>query len=101
MTINPSKKPSAIAGIPWWLGVLLAIASYYLLKHLAPDLAQKAGYPGVADFLTYLAPLVTIAFLLLAATLLYANDGEKPSPGESEPDSEGDSDHSDPKRNDP
>ncbi len=79
MSSPVSKHPSAIARIPWWLSVLLAIASYVLLKHLAPELAQSAGYPRLAGFLVYLAPLITIAFLLLAATLLYAGDGQSHS----------------------
>lgn len=79
MSSPASKQPSARARIPWWLAVLLAIASYVLLKHLAPDFAQSAGYPRLAEFFVYLAPLITIAFLLLAATLLYAGDSQSRS----------------------
>lgn len=82
MNRSASKQPSAGARIPWWLSVLLAIASYFLLKHLAPDLAQSAGYAGLAGFFVYLAPLITIAFLLQAATLLYAGDEKSHSSAE-------------------
>lgn len=79
MSSPVSKLPSTTARIPWWLSVLLAIASYVLLKHLAPELVQAAGYPRLAGFLVYLAPLITIAFLLLAATQLYAGDSQSRS----------------------
>ena len=82
MNSPASKQPPASARIPWWLCVLLAIASHILLKHLAPDFAQSAGYPRLAGFFVYLAPLVTIAFLLLAATQLYAGDSQGQSPAE-------------------
>lgn len=87
MSSPASTQPSASARIPWWLCVLLAIASHVLLKHFAPDFAQSAGYPRLAGFFVYLAPLVTIAFLLLAATLLYTGDSQSQSPAEEKDDS--------------
>ena len=76
------KRPAAMFNPPWWLWVMLAGVSYFLLKDVAPDVLRKAGSGGLADFVTYLAPLVTIAFLLLAAFRLYADDAAPEQPGE-------------------
>jgi hypothetical protein len=86
------RRPAALPSLPWWLHVILAIASYYLLKHVAPEIIRMAGYAGFAGFMAYLAPLVTIAFLLLAASSLYATDDadekEEEPGGESDADSD-------------
>ncbi len=71
------RLPSALAWIPWWLSVILAIVSYLSLKHLAPSLAAtSAACKPLAEFLPQIAPLAAMAFLLLAAVLLYEGDDD-------------------------
>ncbi len=72
MSKQTPQRPVAMPAPPWWLCAMLAIVSYFLLKYVVPEMARSAGFIGLADFLTYLAPLVTIAFLLIAASRLYA-----------------------------
>ena len=74
MSGSGSKLPPALAWIPWWLSVIMAIASYLALKYLAPPLAISAGFPPLAGILPQLAPLAAIGFLLFAAVLLYDGD---------------------------
>ena len=78
MSGSGSRFPPILAWIPWWLSVIMAIVSYVCLKYLAPHLAISAGLTPLAGVLPQLAPLAAIAFLLLAAALLY--DGDDPPP---------------------
>jgi len=73
---RPGKRLSpALAWIPWWLSVTMAIASYLVLKHLAPNLADVSPiFVPLATMLPKMAPLAAIGFLLLAAVLLYDRD---------------------------
>ncbi len=64
--------------MPWWLSVILAIASYLALKYLAPTLAVSAGLGHLAGMLPQAAPLAAIGFLLLAAIQLYEGDDSPP-----------------------
>jgi hypothetical protein len=64
--------------MPWWLSVILAIASYLALKYLAPTLAVSAGLGHLAEMLPQAAPLAAIGFLLLAAIQLYEGDDSRP-----------------------
>ena len=67
--------PPALAWIPWWLSVIMAIVSYLGLKHLAPDLAASSAiFKPLAPLLPKMAPLAAIGFLLLAGVLLYDKD---------------------------
>lgn len=73
---RPGKRLSpALAWIPWWLSVIMAIASYLSLKHLAPNLASVSPiFAPLATMLPKMAPLAAIGFLLLAAVLLCDED---------------------------
>jgi hypothetical protein len=73
---RPGKRLTpALAWIPWWLSVFMAIASYLCLKHLAPNLADASSVLApLARILPKMAPLAAIGFLLLAAVLLYDGD---------------------------
>lgn len=66
-----TRLPPSLAWIPWWLSVIMAIAGYLFLKYLGPQLAISAGLTQLAGFLPQTAPLVAIAFLLVAAKQLY------------------------------
>jgi hypothetical protein len=77
MSMNRPGRPlpPALAWIPWWLSVIMAIVSYLGLKHLAPDLAAgSAMFKPMAPLLPKMAPLAAIGFLLLAGVLLYDKD---------------------------
>ena len=64
--------------IPWWLSVLLAIFSYYLLKYFAPQLQfTNHTFQNLAMAAPGLAPIAAILFLLLAAIRLYDSDGDE------------------------
>jgi len=66
--------------ISWWVSVLLAIASYYCLKYLAPQLQfTNRTLQNLAVAAPGLAPMAAIVFLLLAAIRLYDTD-DKESP---------------------
>jgi hypothetical protein len=76
---GPGRRlPPALAWMPWWLSVFLAIASYLALKYLAPTLAVSAGLGHLARMLPQAAPLAAIGFLLLAAIQLYEGDDSRP-----------------------
>jgi hypothetical protein len=76
---GPGRRlPASLAWMPWWLSVILAIASYLALKYLAPTLAASAGLGDLAGLLPQAAPLAAIGFLLLAAIQLYEGDDEPP-----------------------
>lgn len=84
-----TRLPAAIAWIPWWLSVLMAIASYLFLKYLGPQMAVSAGHGRLAGFLPQTAPIAAIVFLLVAAKQLY----DQPGPGEAvDPDDTDDKD---------
>lgn len=68
-------QASLCSRISWWGYVLMAIAGYVLVKHVAPAMAVAAGYAAMSGFLALLAPIITIGFLLLAAARLY-DDGQ-------------------------
>lgn len=74
MTKPGKQLPPALAWIPWWLSVIMAIVSYIGLKYLAPVLAISPGLAPLAGFLPQIAPLAAIGFLLFAALLLYDRD---------------------------
>ena len=74
------KRPAATFNPPWWLWVMLAVISYYLLKNVAPDMLRMAGFSGLAGFPGHLAPLAAIVFLLCAAFRLYADDDTPEDP---------------------
>lgn len=61
--------------IPWWLYLLFAIISYCSLYYLLPSLAI-AGTPigKLLQMAPQAAPIVAVAFLLLAANALYKDD---------------------------
>lgn len=60
---------------PWWLSVLMAIASYCTLKYLVPELhPTNLTLQKLTLAAPTFAPLVTIPFLLLAAKQLYDTD---------------------------
>lgn len=81
MTGKGKRLPPALAWIPWWLSVIMAIVSYLGLKHLAPHLtATTPGLLKLAGFLPQMAPLAAIGFLLLATILLYDGDDDTDQP---------------------
>lgn len=66
--------------IPWWVGILLAILSYYGLKYFVPQLNfSNVTLQNLATASPGLAPLAAIVFLLLAAVRLYDSDEKKHS----------------------
>lgn len=73
----PSRK--APIRVPWWVSVLLAIASYCTLKFAVPELPlTNVTLQKLAQAAPTFAPLATIPFLLLAAKQLYDTDiGDK------------------------
>lgn len=65
----------------WWLYLLCAIISYMLVKYLPPLLFSE--YPEAYQELGgYIAPILAVIFLVLAANSLYEN----PLPPESQAD---------------
>jgi hypothetical protein len=84
---GPSRRlPASLAWMPWWLSVVLAIASYLALKYLAPTLAVSAGFGHLAGMLPQGAPIAAMGFLLLAAIQLYDGDDVPEEPPEDEDD---------------
>lgn len=85
---KPGKRlPPALAWIPWWLSVIMAIVSYISLKYLIPDLiASYATHKPLADFLPQTAPLAAMGFLLFAGVLLY--DGDEVSRTDEDPEAD-------------
>ncbi len=84
MTRQGKRLPPALAWIPWWLSVIMAIASYVGLKYLAQPLAISTGLAPLAGFLPQIAPLAAIGFLLFATVLLYDGDEATTYPEEPE-----------------
>ncbi len=63
------------SGLPWWVHICLAIASYMGIKHGVP--AFFSGVEGLDVFVgvaPQLAPIIAIVFLLLAGVALYRDD---------------------------
>jgi hypothetical protein len=83
---GPSRRlPASLAWMPWWLSVVLAIASYLALKYLAPTLAVSAGFGHLAGMLPQGAPIAAMGFLLLAAIQLYDGDDVPPEDEDDRP----------------
>jgi len=71
---------------PWWVSTALAIIVYITLKYIAPDFFE----PRISNFLSFLAPIITMGLFLHSAAMLY--EGEPVSEDtELESDSEKDS----------
>lgn len=69
-----SKKP-LLQIIPWWLYLLIAILSYCSLSYLLPSLGTAETPLGkLLQMAPQAAPIVAVAFLLLAANALYKDD---------------------------
>lgn len=80
--MTKSKPPSSLVPsflrIPWWVSVLLAVASYLCLKYFIPQLQfTNKTLHNFAQAAPGLAPIAAIVFLLLAATRLYDTDDGK------------------------
>ena len=66
---------------PWWLSIIIAAASYYLLKYLIPGLVpETSAMYKLSQTAPTIAPIISIVFLLLGAKQLY-----DPVPGQEEP----------------
>ncbi len=82
-----SSKPPV--HFPWWISVLFAIGSYYLLKYVVPNLTPgNTTLQKLVQAAPAFAPLATIPFLLLAAKQLYDTDIKKEEPEQPEGDAE-------------
>jgi len=65
---------------PWWLSIIIAATSYYLLKYLIPGLVpETSAMYKLSQAAPTIAPIITIVFLLLGAKQLY-----DPVPGQEE-----------------
>ncbi len=74
MNTKNSKK-TTFQKIPWWLYLLLAIASYCTLTYFLPSLkTAESTIDKLLDIAPKAAPIISIAFLLLAANALYRDD---------------------------
>lgn len=61
-------------GLPWWIFLLLAVISYYMLKYVPPMLLKN--YPGleaVFSLMQKAAPIAALGLLLVAANALYSD----------------------------
>jgi hypothetical protein len=67
---------------PWWGSVLLAILSYFGLKH--GSLQIIAADSALADLLPLFAPLASMGFLLLAGKQLYDTEHKEQNTPETE-----------------
>lgn len=75
---EPPQATHSFLRIPWWVSILLAIASYYCLKYLAPQLQfTNETLQNFAAAAPGLAPIAAAVFLLIAAFRLYDKDGEE------------------------
>ena len=84
MTENRPPQKRCLFQLPWWTSVLLAIASYYCLKYLVPQLQfDNNAMQDLASAAPQLAPIAAMLFLLHAATQLYKND-KKPDTDDKE-----------------
>jgi hypothetical protein len=69
--------------IPWWIYILIAAVVYIGLTYLVPALpAENRRITALLHAAPKLAPIITIAFLLLGAKALYQDPGKKAKPGE-------------------
>ncbi|MGW8195178.1 MAG: hypothetical protein ACWGOX_13035 [Desulforhopalus sp.] len=71
---NANQRPF-LRPMPWWMSVVMAAVSYCGLKYIVPALRLES--PALQEFskaAPTFAPLVAIAFLLLAAKKLYDKD---------------------------
>ncbi len=73
--------PRSSHRLPWWIHILLAIGSYYMLKYVVPGLhLTNPTFQKLTQAAPTFAPLASILFLLLAAKRLYDIDrGEEES----------------------
>ena len=72
------SKKSLLQKIPWWLHLFFAILSYCTLSYLLPSLGAPEDVAGkLLRMAPQAAPIVTVAFLLLAANALYKDDPPK------------------------
>ena len=63
------------SGLPWWVHICLAIASYMGIKHGVPAFYARAEEQAVlVGVAPQLAPIIAIVFLLLAGVALYRDD---------------------------
>jgi hypothetical protein len=77
MNQEKSKKP-LLQKIPWWFHLLFAIFSYCTLGYLLPSLGAPENVVGkLFRMAPQAAPIVAVAFLLLAANALYKDDPPK------------------------
>jgi hypothetical protein len=73
--------------IPWWIYIILATILYVGLTYLTPTLHSET--PWISSLLLAapnLAPIGTVAFLLLGAKALYAGPEKKSGPPDSKAD---------------
>lgn len=69
------KRGDRKNGLPWWLSILLAIASYCIFKYLVPGMdLENPTLRNLAQAAPSFAPITAIPFLLLAAKQLYDSD---------------------------
>ena len=77
-------KKTHLQQIPWWIHIIIATILYIGLTYLIPTLHTET--PWINSLLSaapLLAPIGTIAFLLLGAKALYACPEEKSGPPDS------------------
>ncbi len=73
---------------PWWVSILLAIASYYSCKYgLVTIVGEEAPLTGLFELF---APIIAMGFLLLAAKQLYDDAPQNSDNGGSDSDTEED-----------
>lgn len=79
---------------PWWASIIMAALCYLGLRFIVPAGAESVSWlRPVAPLATQLAPIVTIALLLLGGKQLYDQAGDASSPdnaAEAKQDNEGD-----------
>jgi hypothetical protein len=74
-------KKTHLQQIPWWIHIIIATILYIGLTYLIPTLHTET--PWINSLLSaapHLAPIGTIAFLLLGAKALCAGPGKKCNP---------------------
>lgn len=78
MKKKTNEKKNKWRGLPWWLHLIFAIASYSLLKYGVAEInAAGPGRPALALLAEQAAPIVAVIFLLLSANALYRKDTPK------------------------
>jgi hypothetical protein len=80
-----SLQPAHPQWIPWWVYIIIAVVVYIGLTYVVPALpAENHQINTWLHLAPKLAPIITIAFLLLGAKALYREPGKKATSNEPE-----------------